>query len=41
MPRNSNKFQRIGKFLRTSIDNLVLRISLKFQIDQVNRKSKM
>ena len=32
---NSNNFQRIEKILCISIDNSVLRIRLKFQVDRI------
>ena len=35
MPRNSNNSQLIEKTLRTCIDNLILQIPLKFQVDRI------
>ena len=35
MPSNSNNFQHIEKILRSSVDNLVLQILLKFQVDRI------
>ena len=35
MPCNSKNFQHIEKILGTSVDNLVLQTSLKFQVDQI------
>ena len=35
MPCNSKNFQHIGKILRTSVNNLVLQIPLKFQVDRI------
>ena len=35
MSCHSNNFQRIGKILRTTVENFVLQIPLKFQVDQI------
>ena len=35
MPCNSNNFYHIEKILGTSVDDLVLQISLKFQVDRI------
>ena len=35
MPCNSKIFQHIEKVLRTSVDNLVLQIPLKFHVDRM------
>ena len=35
MPCDSNNFQYIEKVLRTSVDNLVLQIPLKFQVERI------
>ena len=35
MPYNSNNFQHIEDFLRTPVDDLVLHISLKFQVNRI------
>ena len=35
MPCNSNNFEHIEKILRNSVANLVLKISLKFQVDRI------
>ena len=36
MSCNSNNFQHIEKILRTSVDNSVLPIPLKFKVDGIN-----
>ena len=35
MPCNSNNFQHIEKILYISVDNLVVQIPLKFQVDWI------
>ena len=35
MPYNSNHFQHIENILRTSVDNLILQIPLKCQVDRI------
>ena len=35
MPCSSKNFQHIRKILRASVDNLVLKIALKFQVDRI------